>query len=165
VPHILIATDAEWILNDVQAALGGPDTSWTICRAGQHVVPAVRERTPDLAVLDLQIGNMGAMAVTMALRLEESGDRLPHIPVLMLLDRRVDLFLAERSGAEGWLIKPLDSMRLRRAAQAVLDGQGYTEGVTRAPDPAEGDAAVDPNAAAAARDVVEPAGGTTAAAG
>jgi PleD family two-component response regulator len=77
VPHILIATDADWIRDEVVAALGGPDTSFSVVRAGRDVLPVVAERTPDLAVLDLQIGNMGAMAVTMALRLEESATASP----------------------------------------------------------------------------------------
>ena len=54
---------------------------------------------------------MGGMAVTMALRLDESAGMLPHVPVLMLLDRRADVHLARRSGADGWLIKPLDPLR------------------------------------------------------
>jgi DNA-binding NarL/FixJ family response regulator len=39
-----------------------------------------------------------------------------------LLDRTADVHLARRSGAEGWLIKPLDSLRLRRAARIVAGG-------------------------------------------
>jgi CheY-like chemotaxis protein len=129
VPHYLVASDADWILDEVMAALGGPGVSFTVCRTGKQVVPSVRERTPDLAVLDLQSGNMGAIAVTMALHLEESGGRLPHVPVLILLDRVADLFLAKRSGAEGWLVKPLDSLRLRRAAATIAGGGHVYEGV------------------------------------
>jgi two-component system nitrate/nitrite response regulator NarL len=132
VPHLLLATDADWILDEVQAALAAPGTTWTVCRSGQAVLAAVLERQPDLAVLDLQIGNMGAIAVTMQLRNEESGGRLPHVPVLVLLDRRYDAHLARRAGAEGWLVKPLDAMRLRTAAAAVLAGATF-EG---APGPA-----------------------------
>src|SRR5215211_3940207 len=127
VAHLLVATDADWILAEVQAALDQPGTSWTVCREGRHVGPAVAERRPDLAVLDLQIGNMGAMAVTMHLRLEQSGGRLPYVPVLMLLDRVHDVFLARRSGAEGWLVKPLDAARLRRAASALLAGGTFVD--------------------------------------
>lgn len=76
-------------------------------------------------ILDLQIGNMGAMATCLDLRLEESGGRLDHIPVLMLLDRRPDVFLARRSEAEGWLVKPLDPIRLRKAIRALLAGGTY----------------------------------------
>ena len=75
--HILLATDADWVVDDVTAALGGPDTSFTVCREGRVVVGVVAERTPDLAVLDLQIGSMGGMAVTMALRLDESAGCSP----------------------------------------------------------------------------------------
>ncbi len=127
-PHILIATDADWVLDEVTSALAGDGNSFTLCRSGKDVGPAILDRTPDLAVLDLQMGNMGAMAVTMHMRLEHSGGRLPHVPVLVLLDRRADLHLARRSGAEGWIVKPLDSLRLRRASKALLTGGTYTEG-------------------------------------
>ena len=59
------------------------------------------------------------------LRLEESYGKLDHIPVLMLLDRRADVFLARRSGAEGWVVKPMDPIRLRRAVSSLLDGGTY----------------------------------------
>jgi DNA-binding NarL/FixJ family response regulator len=39
----------------------------------------------------------------------------------MILDRRPDVFLARRSGAEGWLVKPLDPIRLRKAVTALLN--------------------------------------------
>lgn len=135
-PDLLIATDADWVYDEVDAALGGPDSTLRWVRRGIDVLPAVRESTPDLAVLDLQMGNMGGMAVCLDLRLEESGDRLPHVPVLMLLDRQADVFLAKRSAAEGWLIKPVDAIRLRRAVTTILGGGTYTEG--QAPAPAGG---------------------------
>lgn len=127
--HILLATDANWIVDEVTAALGGPDTTFTVCRDGRVVSGEVRQRQPDLAILDLQVGSMGGMATAMALRLDESGGLLPHVKVLMLLDRVADLYLAQRSSAEGWLIKPLDALRLRRAALAVIGGATYFEGL------------------------------------
>src|SRR4051794_37774474 len=93
------------------------------------VLPAVAEATPDLVVLDLQIGNMGGMATCMALHLEAGAGRLPRVPVLMLLDRTADVFLARRSDADGWLVKPIDAFRLRKASTALLDGAKFTEGV------------------------------------
>ena len=126
--HVLIATDAQYVLDDVVAALGTPDTSFSVCRDGRDVTDAVKRRAPDVAVLDLQVGSMGAMATTMNLRLDESGGRLPHVPVVMLLDRVADVHLARRSGAEGWLIKPIGSLRLRRAVQEVRAGRTWHEG-------------------------------------
>ena len=117
------------MLDDIIAALGTPETSFTVCRDGRDVTLAVTQRTPDVAVLDLQVGSMGAMAVTMNLRLDESGGRLPRIPVVMLLDRIADVHLARRSGAEGWLVKPIDSLRLRRAVKEVCSGGVWHESV------------------------------------
>ena len=118
--HILVATDADFVLNEIMAAFAGPDTSFTVCRNGRDVSRVVERRTPDVAILDLQIGSMGGMAVTMALRLDESSGQLPHVPVLMLLDRRADLHLAKRSAADGWVVKPLDALMLQRAVDAIV---------------------------------------------
>ncbi|WP_420451605.1 response regulator [Ilumatobacter sp.] len=148
--HILLATDADWIVDEVTNALGGPEVTFTVCRDGRVVADQVAERTPDLAIFDLQIGSMGGMAVTMTLRLDESADALPHVPVLMLIDRRADLHLARRCGAEGWLIKPLDSLRLRRAAKAVAGGGRHTEGL--APDAPAVDPMIDTGGSGAAGD-------------
>lgn len=127
--HVILATDADWLIDEVVAALGGPDTSFTVCREGRKVAGLVKDRTPDLVILDMQIGTMGGIAVTMDLRLDESAGTLPHVPILMLLDRDVDVHLARRSGTDGWLVKPLDSLRLRRASRAIAAGGCYAEGL------------------------------------
>jgi DNA-binding response OmpR family regulator len=136
VPEILVATDADWILGEVKAALGAADTTIRWLRAGKEVVPALKLEPADLVVLDLQIGNMGGMAVCMDIRLEAGADRLPEVGVLMLLDRAADVFLAQRCDADGWLVKPLDAFRLRRAADAILRGERYEEGVPEESVPA-----------------------------
>ena len=123
--EILVASDAPWVLDEVTAGVGGPEIEVRSVLTGLDVLPAVLERQPDLVVLDLQIGNMGGMAACLNLRLEEGAGRVGHVPVLMLLDRRADVFLARRSAAEGWLIKPLDPIRLRRAVHALLAGETY----------------------------------------
>lgn len=130
---ILVASDAVRVIDDVVAGVGGPDVIVRSVLAGADVLPAVLDRRPDLAVLDLQIGNMGGMAVCLDLRLEEGAGRLDHVPVLMLLDRRADVFLAKRSAAEGWLIKPIDAIRLRRAVLALLGGGTYFDATDAPP--------------------------------
>jgi DNA-binding response OmpR family regulator len=129
VPTVLLATDADWVSAEVDAALSDPETTVHRVHTGVEVVPTIRRIEPDLVVLDLQIGNMGGMAACMAIRNEEGADRLPITAVLMLLDRAADVFLARRADADGWLVKPLDSFRLRKAAQVLLDGYSYFEGV------------------------------------
>lgn len=122
---IVVASDAPSVRADVVAVVGEPDTSVVEVSSGTDVADAVAEHHPDLVVVDLQMGNMGGMAVCLDLRLEESYGNLPPVPVLMLLDRRADVFLARRSGAEGWLVKPLDPIRIRRATAALLAGEHY----------------------------------------
>lgn len=126
VPDVLIAADAPWVREEVRSVLSGlPGVTIREVESGTAVIEAVEEDEPDLVILDFQIGNMGAVAVTLELRLEESGGRLEHVPVLVLIDRRPDVFLARRSDAEGWLVKPLDPIRLRKAATALLAGGTY----------------------------------------
>ncbi len=127
--HILIATDAQWVLNEIQAVLGSSSTTIQVVTNGRLVAPAVAERTPDIAILDMQVGSMGGMAITMDLRLDYSSGALPNIPILMLLDREADVHMARRSGANGWIIKPLDALRLRKAVNAVVAGGCYAEGI------------------------------------
>jgi DNA-binding response OmpR family regulator len=129
VTRVLLATDADWVFDEVDAALGDDDTTVHRVRAGVDVVGACLELTPELIVLDLQIGNMGGMAAAKAVRHEQEAGRLDDAAILMLLDRSPDVFLARRSDADGWLIKPLDAFRLRRAARRLLDGGTWREGV------------------------------------
>jgi len=132
--QVLLATDADWLVDDVVAALGDADTSFVVCSEGREVSKQVTKRTKDggsfdIVVADLQIGSMGGIAVTMALRLDASSGNAPDLPVLVLLDRVADVHLAKRSGANGWLVKPLDPLRLRRAVRTIVAGGTYTEGL------------------------------------
>ena len=127
VTDVLIASDADWVHDEVRHVLRAPALTVRHVRSGPAAVAAVKEQAPHLAVLDMQIGSMGAMAISLELRLEEGMGRLPHVPILILLDRRADVFLARRSGAEGFVVKPLDPIRLRKAVTALLAGGTYED--------------------------------------
>jgi DNA-binding response OmpR family regulator len=129
--EVLIASDAKSVVNEVTACLASVDDTVRDVSRGQDVLPAVADHTPDIAVIDLQIGRMGGMATCLDLRLEEGAGRLPHVPVLMLLDRRADVFLARRAQADGWLVKPLDALRVRKAIIAVMNGGTYEDDTYR----------------------------------
>ncbi len=143
-PDILVVSDEPTVREDVKAAIAEPGTNFRELTRGAEVLGAVREKLPDLAVLDLQIGKMGGMATCLELRLEEGAGRLGHVPVLMLLDRRADVFLARRSDAEGWIVKPLDPLRLARAVRQLLAGGRYEDETWRPTTvvPAEGSGAL-----------------------
>ena len=118
-PDLLLATDADWIERECDAALGGEHTVHRV-RRGAEVIGAVEQLDPSLVLLDLQIGNMGGMAACLAIRQEEDMGRLARRPVLLLLDREDDEFLARHSSADDWLLKPIDPMRLAKTVRQAL---------------------------------------------
>ena len=131
--EVLVVSDSVRVRNEVVSAIFDPTTNLRELTRGSEVRTAVGKTTPDLVVLDQQIGKMGGMATCLDLRLEESGGRLPHVPVLLLLDRRADVFLARRAGADGWVVKPADPIRLAKAMQTLLDGGIYQDEAFRPP--------------------------------
>jgi len=124
---VLLASDNASLRAELRATLEGPDLDIREVLAGAAVRGAVEHDDVDLVIVDLQIGSMGGMAVTLDLRHEESYGAVGHVPVLMLLDRRPDVFLARRSGAEGFVVKPLDPLTLRRAVRTLLRGETFED--------------------------------------
>jgi DNA-binding response OmpR family regulator len=133
-PTVVVASDAHWVRDHVRAALCGPGFEVIEVEQGPDVRRIVADRTPDLVILDFQISNMGGVAVAIDLRLEESGDRLPHVPVLLLLDREADKFLARRSTADAMLVKPIDAGTLRRSVKTILAAEEQRKAAEAAAD-------------------------------
>lgn len=128
VQRVLLATDSDELFAEIDSAIGSNDVAVVRVRAGVDVRPAIQEVQPDIVLLDLQIGSMGAYAVTYDLRNEEGAGRIDPQNIVLLLDRDVDTFLAERSGADGWLVKPLTPRRIQRGVDTVLRGEVFEEG-------------------------------------
>lgn len=124
---VLLATDSDDLFADVDAALATDDTDVLRVKAGADVLAVCAQKSPDLVILDLQIGNMGGIATCIALKQEQRTERLPKFPIGLVLDRAVDTFLATEAKAEGWLVKPIDSLRLRRLASLLLAGDEWHE--------------------------------------
>jgi len=127
VATVLVASDLASLRHELRSMLEGPDLEIEEAATGPEVLDRVREGGVDLVVLDLQIGSMGGMAICLELRNEESYGAAEPVGVLMLLDRRPDVFLARRSGAEGFVVKPLDPVRVRTAVRAILRGEEYED--------------------------------------
>jgi DNA-binding response OmpR family regulator len=127
VATVLIASDLASLRLELRTMLEGPELLTEEAANGPDVLTRVKEGGVDLVIADLQIGSMGAMAICLELRHLESYGAAEPVSVLMLLDRRPDVFLARRSGAEGFVVKPLDPQRMRSAVRALLRGESYED--------------------------------------
>ena len=115
--RILVVADEPWVRNEVHAALSEPGIELTDHPDPESVASVAAEGGVDVVIVDLQVGSMGGMAVTRALR--GSRPRDAAIPVILLLDRAADAFLAGRSGADAWVLKPFSATELREALGSV----------------------------------------------
>jgi DNA-binding response OmpR family regulator len=73
-------------------------------------------------IVDLQVRNMGGMAVVRDIRATVPADVTPRL--VILLDRTVDGFLAKRAGADAWVVKPFTDHALRQALGDIASPTG-----------------------------------------
>jgi len=119
---VLVVSDEPWVIDAVRAALATAEYSLTEI-SNPHAA-ADHAATTDVAVVDLQIGSMGGMAVTRELR--SVADPAP--PIIVLLDRDADAFLASRAGASASVRKPLEGFALRDTIDGLLTGRAPVTG-------------------------------------
>ena len=102
-PSILVVADEPWVINDVRSALGESRYTITTAVDPRTIAAAALASRPDAVIVDFQVGSMGGLAVTRSVRdaFSRTDDAAP--PVILLLDRDADGFLAGRSGAAGWV--------------------------------------------------------------
>ena len=131
-PLIYIVSDSQNLKNTITSALAGPGNELVELSSGKELMELLKEDKPDLVILDLQIGNMGATAITLDIRLEEGARRIDPTKILVLLDRRADVFMTRRSGADGFVVKPVNALKIRRAVKEVLE-KGKFEDTAFAP--------------------------------
>ncbi len=123
----MIVSDSSESRSEIASLLSLIEVQVIEVSTGPQVREQIARHEPDLLISDMQVGSMGGYAIVLDLRLEESGNRQDHTPVLLLLDRRADVFLAQRSGAEGYIVKPLTGMKLRKAVSALLEGKSFED--------------------------------------
>lgn len=119
-PKVLVVADTSWVKNDVHAALGLPGYDLIDHADPRTLAETAAELEPDVAVIDLQVASMGGMAMARALKEAALDPDFPDVPIVMLLDRSADTFLAKRAAADAWVHKPFDTAALRSAVTSVL---------------------------------------------
>jgi len=128
---VLVASDLPSLRRSLRATLESPELEVIEAVSGPDAVQLAVDEAVDLAILDLQISAMGAVAICAELRNLESYDAADHTTVLMLLDRRPDVFLARRAGVEGFVVKPIEPSKLRRAVRTLLEGGTFEDDAWR----------------------------------
>lgn len=81
---------------------------------------ALRDR-PEIVVADELASRAGAFALTKTLR--DDPDPFAGV-VLILLERKVDAWLARWSGADAWFVKPADPFEVADRLVELLDERG-----------------------------------------
>ncbi len=118
--RVLVVADEAWARNDVHAALTSPTFELVDHEDPATAAGIAAERDVDAVVVDLQVSSMGGMAVARSVRENATVRGSEPIPVVLLLDRAADAFLAGRSGAAGWVVKPFTAQQLRGAVDGAL---------------------------------------------
>jgi DNA-binding response OmpR family regulator len=119
--RVIVVADAAWTRNDVHAALTTPTYELVDHDDPATVAGLVADGDVDAVVADFQVGAMGGMAVARSVRENATVRGDDPVPVVLLLDRSADVFLAGRSGAAGWVLKPFSAHELRDAVDRAID--------------------------------------------
>jgi CheY-like chemotaxis protein len=101
--HVLVVSDD--VLVREQARWAFP-TGVTVSFAvdSRDAWQQLQERAPSVVVVDMQTGNAGGYGLTRDMSEDE---RLARVPVVILLEREQDEWLARSSGATAYRTKPL----------------------------------------------------------
>ncbi len=118
--RIVVVADVPWVRNEVHASLTAPDYELVDLDDPTAAASVAIGENAAALVVDLQVGSMGGMAVARDVR--DTALRSGHgrLPVVLLLDRAADAFLARRAGAAAWLVKPFTAHEIRTAVEQAL---------------------------------------------
>ena len=101
-----------------EARFGFPAGVSVTCAGDSREAWTMLQRfTPHAVIVDIQTGNAGGIDLAR----EMSRDpRLEAIPLLLLLQRAEDRWLADQGGADGILVKPVVADELVRATLSLI---------------------------------------------
>lgn len=116
---ILLIADDLWVHNDVAAAIDDVSTTLVTETDPRAATRVAGEQRHDVIVIDMQVGSMGGVALVRELRDAMNAGKVEPTPLVMLLDRKDDAFLARRVGAAAFVGKPFTVQELRAALSSA----------------------------------------------
>lgn len=119
--RILVVDDEEMIRELVRATLSR-DERFELFEAvdGVTTLELVRERDPDLVLLDVRMPGIDGVETCRQIRAEHGADR-PVIIMLTALGQDEDLQLYRAAGANDYFIKPFSPRALLQHVYGMLD--------------------------------------------
>ena len=117
--HIIIADDDELVTELVQEVFLGYGHVVGAVPNGRAALAAIVAKPPDLVILDCSMPELGGLMTLRRIRLSKS---YYNLPLIMLTANRakVDVDLAIREGADGYVKKPFDPHHLVFRAEEIM---------------------------------------------
>jgi DNA-binding response OmpR family regulator len=107
-------------VGSLERRLGEPVSFLDASDGERGAAVGLRER-PDAVVADEIASRAGAFAMAKDLR----GAPNPYLgPIVIILERKHDAWLARWSGADAWFVKPVDPFELADRLAELIGGQG-----------------------------------------
>jgi DNA-binding response OmpR family regulator len=106
--RLLVVTDNDSVRHQLRYGFPtGVDVE--IAREARDAWQRLDDYVPAAVIVDLQTGSAGGFALASDMR---GANRLARVPVVMLIDRYQDDWLARQAGARAVLVKPVDAGEL-----------------------------------------------------
>ena len=114
---VLVVSDDPLILEE--ARYGFPDSVEVHCTSDAREAAAwMRDTRPSVALVDIQTGSAGGFSLA---RQMSQTARLRGVPILMLLEREQDKWLANEAGARALRLKPIGAGELVADVLALVE--------------------------------------------
>jgi DNA-binding NarL/FixJ family response regulator len=117
---LVLIADTPWVRSDVKASMIDPESALVDVEDPRKALDTLILERADAALIDMQVGSMGGMALTRQFKDAFATGKLSPIPLVVLLDRSADAFLAKRAGADASLLKPFTAQEFRATLQKVI---------------------------------------------
>jgi DNA-binding response OmpR family regulator len=116
--RVLVVTDQDTVRNALR--YGFPDDfEVAFVIDSREALRSLPEIAPSVVVVDLQTGSAGGYGLA---RDMSEDARWAHVPIVMLLEREQDMWLAHQAGARVAVTKPVAAGRLINDIRALVDG-------------------------------------------
>jgi two-component system chemotaxis response regulator CheY len=116
---VLVVDDSRTVRDTLRHALSEAGAEAYVAEDGRDGLAALERIAPDLIVTDINMPRMDGLQFIAAVRADPD---FLGVPILVLSTEAGEDVMrrAREVGATGWMVKPLDAARLRRAVDLLV---------------------------------------------